>query len=43
MPAAIRLYEKLGFVRKPQIDFAPAPEIDLLAYSFDLTVRLPEA
>jgi ribosomal protein S18 acetylase RimI-like enzyme len=41
MPGAIRLYEKMGFVRKPQIDFAPAPGIDLIAYSFDLTVREP--
>jgi GNAT superfamily N-acetyltransferase len=43
MPGAIALYEKMGFVRRPEIDFAPAPGIDLLAYSFDLTVRLPEA
>src|ERR1035437_9228635 len=43
MPAAIRLYEKLGFVRKPQIDFAPAPGIDLIAYSFDLTIRKPNS
>ena len=43
MPAAIRLYEKLGFVRKPQIDFAPAPGIDLIAYSFDLTIREPNS
>jgi ribosomal protein S18 acetylase RimI-like enzyme len=41
MPGAIALYEKMGFVRKPEIDFAPAPGIDLIAYSFDLTVREP--
>ncbi|HEX7613345.1 MAG TPA: GNAT family N-acetyltransferase [Candidatus Limnocylindrales bacterium] len=43
MPGAIRLYEKMGFVRKPQIDFAPAPGIDLIAYSFDLTIREPNS
>jgi ribosomal protein S18 acetylase RimI-like enzyme len=43
MPAAIRLYEKLGFVRKPQIDFAPAPGIDLIAYSFNLAIREPNS
>jgi GNAT superfamily N-acetyltransferase len=41
MPGAIALYEKMGFVRKPEIDFAPAPGIDLIAYSFDLTVGEP--
>jgi len=35
MPDAIRLYERMGFARQPQIDFAPAPGIDLIAYSFD--------
>jgi ribosomal protein S18 acetylase RimI-like enzyme len=36
MPAAIRLYEGMGFVRVPEIDFSPAPGIDLLGYSIDL-------
>jgi GNAT superfamily N-acetyltransferase len=39
MPDAIRLYERLGFVRRPDLDFVPAPGIDLLAYAFDLTAR----
>lgn len=36
MPAAIGLYESLDFVRRPELDFAPAPGIDLIAYSFEL-------
>jgi ribosomal protein S18 acetylase RimI-like enzyme len=41
MPGAIRLYEKLGFVPKPENDFAPAPGIDLIAYSFELAEGPP--
>jgi GNAT superfamily N-acetyltransferase len=37
MPAAIRLYERMGFVRAPEIDFTPVPGVDLIAYVFDLT------
>jgi ribosomal protein S18 acetylase RimI-like enzyme len=37
MPAAIRLYERIGFVRVPEIDFTPAPGIDLIGYVFNLT------
>ena len=36
MPAAIALYQKMGFARRPELDFAPAPGIDLIAYSFEL-------
>ena len=36
MPAAIRLYESLGFERQTAIDFSPAPEIQLLGYALDL-------
>jgi GNAT superfamily N-acetyltransferase len=43
MPSAVALYEKLGFVRVPGRDFAPAPGIDLIAYSFDLTIREPNS
>lgn len=39
MPAAIRLYEGMGFHRLPELDFAPAPGIDLIAYSIDLTAE----
>lgn len=36
MPSAIRLYEGMGFKRRPDRDFAPVPGVDLLAYSFEL-------
>jgi ribosomal protein S18 acetylase RimI-like enzyme len=36
MPAAIHLYEGLGFERRPAIDFSPAPGIQLLGYALDL-------
>jgi ribosomal protein S18 acetylase RimI-like enzyme len=36
MPVAIGLYESLGFVRDPAIDFTPAPGIELLGYGLDL-------
>jgi GNAT superfamily N-acetyltransferase len=42
MPAAIRLYDSMRFVRRPEIDFAPVPGIDLIAYSFDLNARPPK-
>ncbi len=37
MAAAKHLYESLGFERQTAIDFSPAPGIDLLGYSLDLT------
>ena len=42
MPAAIRLYDSMRFVSRPEIDFAPVPGIDLIAYSFDLNARPPK-
>jgi ribosomal protein S18 acetylase RimI-like enzyme len=36
MPAAVHLYESLGFVRDSAIDFTPAPGIELLGYGLDL-------
>jgi GNAT superfamily N-acetyltransferase len=36
MPAAVRLYERMGFARVPELDFVPVPGVDLIAYSFDL-------
>jgi len=36
MPAAVRMYERMGFVRVPELDFVPVPGVDLIAYSFDL-------
>jgi len=39
MPAAVCLYEAMGFARRPDRDFTPAPGIELIAYSFDLAAR----
>jgi ribosomal protein S18 acetylase RimI-like enzyme len=36
MHAAHRLYERMGFSRLPERDWAPAPDIALLAYRLDL-------
>jgi ribosomal protein S18 acetylase RimI-like enzyme len=36
MPGAVQLYESLGFVRAPELDFTPVSGIDLLAYVFEL-------
>jgi ribosomal protein S18 acetylase RimI-like enzyme len=36
MTAAQRLYDRLGFVRLPERDWAPQPGIDLLVYARDL-------
>ncbi len=36
MAAAHRLYERLGFVRTPQQDWYPAPDVHLLTYRLDL-------
>ncbi|MEP6774876.1 MAG: GNAT family N-acetyltransferase [Chloroflexota bacterium] len=36
MPVAMRMYEKLGFVRMPELDFHPGPEVVVKGYSYDL-------
>lgn len=36
MAAARHLYESLGFVRDPAIDFSPVPGVDIMAYALDL-------
>jgi ribosomal protein S18 acetylase RimI-like enzyme len=36
MPKAVRMYERMGFVRQPELDFSPVPGIDIIAYAFDL-------
>jgi len=36
MADAQRLYEHLGFVRDPATDWRPVPEVELLAYRYDL-------
>jgi ribosomal protein S18 acetylase RimI-like enzyme len=42
MRAAHRLYEKAGFVRVPDRDWLPIPEVPLLAFRLDLPGRAPE-
>jgi GNAT superfamily N-acetyltransferase len=37
MAAAMRLYERMGFVRAPELDFSPAPEITVKGYRLPLT------
>jgi len=37
MPTAHRLYLRLGFVRVPERDWLPVPEVPLLAFRLDLT------
>jgi hypothetical protein len=36
MQAALRLYERLGFVRAPELDFRPAPGVTVKGYRVDL-------
>ncbi|MFI9060792.1 GNAT family N-acetyltransferase [Streptomyces sp. NPDC053429] len=36
MPAAHRIYERLGFVRSPERDWEPVPELGLLTYGLAL-------
>jgi GNAT superfamily N-acetyltransferase len=36
MEAAHRLYGRLGFVRRPDLDWTPVPDIPLLGFSLDL-------
>lgn len=36
MTTAHRIYERMGFVRAPARDWAPAPHVQLLAYVLDL-------
>ena len=36
MYAAHRLYERLGFVRAPELDWQPVPDFDLLGYTLEL-------
>jgi predicted N-acetyltransferase YhbS len=36
MQAAHRLYLRLGFVRRPDLDWRPVPDIPLLGFSLDL-------
>ena len=36
---ALRLYERLGFVRAPELDWMPAPSVQLLGLRLDLRAR----
>ncbi|NHA70194.1 GNAT family N-acetyltransferase [Phycicoccus flavus] len=36
MAAAHRLYERMGFVRTPERDWSPSPDVDLLAFRLPL-------
>jgi len=36
MPVAMRMYEKLGFVRMPELDFYPVPDVVIKGYRYDL-------
>ncbi|UQX02917.1 GNAT family N-acetyltransferase [Streptomyces sp. RerS4] len=36
--AAHRIYERLGFVRTPERDWSPVPEVPLLTYALELDV-----
>ena len=37
MAAAGRLYRRLGFVRTPELDWTPEPDVDLVTYALELT------
>jgi GNAT superfamily N-acetyltransferase len=39
MQAALRLYQRMGFVRAPALDFHPVPELTILGYRLDLETR----
>jgi ribosomal protein S18 acetylase RimI-like enzyme len=36
MQVAMRMYERMGFVRAPELDFHPAPNITVKAYRLEL-------
>ena len=36
MELARGMYERMGFVRVPEYDFHPRPEMTVMAYKFDL-------
>jgi GNAT superfamily N-acetyltransferase len=37
MQAAVHLYERMGFVRAPELDFRPGPSLVVKGYSLDLS------
>jgi hypothetical protein len=40
MTAAHRLYAALGFVRAPELDWRPIPQVELLGFRFPLVSRV---
>lgn len=36
MPVAMRMYEKMGFVRMPELDYHPEPGVVVKGYRYDL-------
>lgn len=36
MQVAMRMYERMGFVRAPELDFRPAPDVTVKGYRLDL-------
>jgi GNAT superfamily N-acetyltransferase len=38
MQVAMRMYERMGFVRVPELDFSPLPGVTVKGYSFSLDV-----
>jgi hypothetical protein len=41
MRAAMRLYERMGFQRSPELDFQPVPEVIVKGYRLDLRETIP--
>jgi predicted N-acetyltransferase YhbS len=41
MQAAIRIYERMGFLRAPELDFSPAPGATVQGYRLSLEATLP--
>jgi len=39
MDVAMRLYERMGFARAPELDFRPAPQVTVKGYRLELDVK----
>ena len=39
MRTAMRMYERLGFARAPELDFKPAADLTVKGYQLDLAVK----
>lgn len=40
MQVAMRMYERMGFVRAPELDVRPAPGVIVKGYRYDLTAKI---